>query len=279
MKRRALVVMAVVVLALAVAVPASAITYGVPDDYEHPYVVMLGFFSSDTEFNADTWMWRCSGTLVSPTVVLTAGHCTYGPEHALVWFEESHQIGGPTGYPYSSMYDGEPYPHPNYNDFAEFPNTYDAGVVVLSTPVTGKGYGTLPTPGYLDNLAIRRGLKETTFMVVGFGVNSYKPELVSLRTRYKATSSLINLGSALNDGYNLQTTNNPGQGNERGDISGGTCSGDSGGPVFYPVDSNRVVGINSFGLNANCKGNDFSYRTDISYTLDFLATFGVYPTP
>ena len=44
-----------------------------------------------------------------------------------------------------------------------------------------------------------------------------------LRERLMAESTLVNLGSALNDGFNLQT-----QGNGNG--RGGTCNGDSGGP-------------------------------------------------
>jgi len=88
--------------------------------------------------------------------------------------------------------------------------------------------------------------------------------LATERSCLKATSTLVNLRSALTDGYNLHTTNNPGKGNGRGNASGGTCFGDSGGPVFHPANSNQVVGITSFGLNQNCKGADFAFRTDVN---------------
>jgi secreted trypsin-like serine protease len=67
-----------------------------------------------------------------------------------------------------------------------------------------------------------------------------------------AKSRLTNLGNALTDGYNLQTNGN-------GSDHGGTCSsGDSGGPVFYGnSNSNTIVAVTSFGLNAYCRGVDF----------------------
>ena len=49
------------------------------------------------------------------------------------------------------------------------------------------------------------------------------------------------------------------QTNGNGGDRGGTCSG---GPVFYGgYRSNTIVAVTSFGLNAYCKGTDFSYRT------------------
>ncbi|MBN2555202.1 MAG: trypsin-like serine protease [Anaerolineales bacterium] len=134
-------------------------------------------------------------------------------------------------------------------------------------------YAQLPEAGMLDELATRRGHHEKVFTVVGYGLNDIRPETISYCIRYKALSNLVSLRSALTDGYNIQTSNNPGQWTEEG-ISGGTCFGDSGGPVFYGgYDSDLVVAVTSFGMNANCSGTDFAYRVDTADSLGFLAPF------
>lgn len=255
MKAKAIVLIVTVLLIALAALPAGAITGGVPDGGQHPYVGLVVFYDA-----AGNPLWRCSGTLLTSTIFLTAGHCTDGASSAQVWFDEN--VTTVSGYPFSGGVTGTPDTHPNFN-FGAFPATYDVGVVVLGTSVTGKGYGVLPAPGLLTDLDTRRGQQDLTFMVVGYGLQEIKPTFMAERSRLKATSTLVNLRSALTDGYNLHTTSNPGKGNGRGETSGGTCFGDSGGPVFYPADSNQVVGITSFGLNQNCKGADFAFRTDL----------------
>ena len=52
-------------LALAAPAPAGAIVNGTPDGDDHPYVAIVGA--------GDVF---CTASLVSPTVLVTAGHCT-----------------------------------------------------------------------------------------------------------------------------------------------------------------------------------------------------------
>ena len=81
-----------------------------------------------------------------------------------------------------------------------------------------------------------------------------------------AESRLTNLTSHNTDGFNLQTNGN-------GPDRGGTCSGDSGGPVFYgDSTSNTIVAVTSFGMNAYCRGVDFSYRTDTDEVIEWILT-------
>ena len=79
--------------------------------------------------------WRCTGTLISPTVLLTAGHCAELEGPARVWFEES--VTTALGYPTSGGYTGIAHVYPGWQGGLFLPDTGDAGVVVLDSPVAG----------------------------------------------------------------------------------------------------------------------------------------------
>jgi secreted trypsin-like serine protease len=107
-----------------------------------------------------------------------------------------------------------------------------------------------------------------TFTVSGYGLSYTNPaKTASFRERLMATSQLVNLTSALTGGFNLQTSNNPG-------VGGGTCFGDSGGPVFYGSSSSTIItGVTSFGLSSQvCAGVDFAYRTDQADLITWILT-------
>jgi hypothetical protein len=256
------IVLVVMLILLMAALPAFAVKYGVPDNGEHPYVGLIVFYNA-----AGAPQWRCSGTLLSPTLMLTAAHCTELEQGAQVWFQD--EVLTSSGYPFSGGVTGHADASPWWQGGLFLPNTGDVGVVVLDSPVThlpaGYDYPDLAPAGYLDSLATQRGQQDTTFEVVGYGLQAVRPVELAQRIRMKAGVRLVNLRSQLTDGYNLHTSNNPGQGNGG---PGGTCFGDSGGAIF--TDSHQIVAVNSFVLNANCAGASFGYRVDRQEVIDWI---------
>jgi len=282
MRKKMLFAVFSVIVILAVAVsPVGAITGNWMEDFDHPFVGLVAFYDANGEF-----IWRCSGSLLDETTFLTAGHCADtadGAVTARVWFQQDaganfNGVEDPfTGYPNTCAgttlgtlcaTSDELYNY-GFANFAGFPNTHDVGIVILDQPIAMPEYGVLASAGALDGLGTARGQKDTVFTVSGYGLTyrtNDKDALpnISFRSRLMANSTLVNLNSANNDGFNLQT-----QGN--GDDRGGTCSGDSGGPVFLGgSDSNVIVAVTSFGLNALCRGTDFGYRVDRAEVLDWI---------
>ena len=50
---------------------------------------------------------------------------------------------------------------------------------------------------------------------------------------------------------------------------GGSCNGDSGGPVLVEG-TDIIAAVVSFGKNPQCKGQDFCYRLDREPVLDWI---------
>jgi secreted trypsin-like serine protease len=278
--RKLWILLAGLVMATTVtASPAAAITGDFVEDFEHPYVGLVAFYDEDGEY-----LQRCSGSLLSSTVFLTAGHCTdaaTGADSARVYFQQdaganydpATEVDPVTGYPeYCAegtlgtlcATSDELYNY-GFTMGGDFPNTRDIGLVILDQEIELPEYGVLAAAGSLDQLATRRGQRELTFTASGYGLTESNPvKVTSFRERLMAQAQLTNLRSNLTDGFNLQTNGN-------GTGRGGTCSGDSGGPVFYgDFESNLIVGVTSFGLNSYCRGVDFAYRTDQQAVLDWI---------
>ena len=242
---------------VAVAGTVDAITYGELDGDGHPYV---GIMIAQDE--AGTPMWRCSGTLISSTLFLTAGHCTESPAaHVEIWFDALEADVRAGGYPSGGDAGGTPYTHPDYDSNAFF--LYDLGVVVLDEPMVMSEYGALPGLNQLDALKTRRGKQDVTFTAVGYGLQRINPVFVESRLdRMVATPKLnqINTPGFTGD-FSILLSNNA--------STGGTCFGDSGGPNFLG-DSNVIAGVTSFGMNGNCAGTGGVYRVDRADDLDWL---------
>ena len=263
---RVLALAAVMLALLATVIPAGAVNFGTLDGDTHPYVGLLVF---DVDGSP---AWRCSGTLLSPTVMLTAGHCTSGTSGGRVWFEADVESGIPAnGYPFgsgTSIEFSEIHTHPQFQDNAFY--LYDAGIVILSQPVNLPSYPTLANVGLLDQLSTRRGQQDQSFTVVGYGLQSVKPTLQQDRVRYQGTVKLIDVNgtAGIPAGISASFTNNPGRGNGQG----GTCFGDSGGPIFYG-NSMVIAAVTSYGLNSNCAGTGGGYRVDTADDQAFIYTY------
>jgi hypothetical protein len=262
MREKLVLVAMMTVAAIAIATSTSlAIEDGELDGDGHPYVGLM--VAQDGGGNP---LWRCSGTLLSDTVFLTAGHCTEAPAaHAEIWFDADVQSGIPAnGYPFTGDVGGTTYTHPDYYDYPFYFN--DVGVVVLDTPMTMSMYGALPTQDALDALARRRGLQDQTFTAVGYGLQRINPVFIeSERVRMVANPRLIQINApGFTGDFSLLLSNNH--------STGGTCFGDSGGPNFVG-DSNVVGGVTSFQLNGNCAGTGGVFRMDRQNVLDFVNSF------
>ncbi len=251
------------ILVLIAAIPVAAVTNGQPDGDGHPYVGLVVF---DDALGHPAW--RCSGSLLSPTVFLTAGHCTDGAVAARVWFVPD--LTSNTEYPFSgrTSFDGIPYTHPGFAIGSEpgLPgfDTHDVGVVVLTERVPKsvvRTYAQLPSEGLVDTLAMN-----TEVTLVGYGIQHETAGNLwtALRIRYFAPSLLIASEDVISDEY-IKLTANPAQ------DKGGVCFGDSGGPDLLG-DTDTILAVNSFVTNGNCEGVTYSNRID-TYALAFINGF------
>jgi len=255
--------------------PAGAITGNYQKDFAHPYVGLVVLYDANGEFAG-----RCSGSLISPRVVLTAGHCVAGVSSARVYFEQdagvhldpATGVDPITGYPETGGVHASQLYNYGFNDFVGLPDTHDIGLVILDQPIAQTKYAStvtrfaqLATAGSLDKLAKQRGQQDVTFTVSGYGLSYKLPHdrFVSFRERLMATEQLLGLNTALTDGFNVKTSSNPGDGR------GGTCNGDSGGPLLYSS-TDIITAVDSFGINDICRGVDYQYRTDRTPVINFI---------
>jgi hypothetical protein len=251
--------LAICTAALTFVIPLGAITNGELDGNRHPAVVLLLM-----EVNGQP-AFRCSGTLLSPTVLLTAGHCAGAPGEfsGMRVFTESDVDNGDNNYPFAGPNSVEAVTwsaHPLYDSDAFF--LHDVGVVVLRSPgvkLKRGSYGVLPAEDELDSLQPR---VSTVFTSVGYGVQQINSAFTtSARVRMFAQPHLVQINTGFTGDFSLLLSNNH--------STGGTCFGDSGGPNFLGT-SNIVAGVTSFGLNGSCGGTGGVFRVDRGNVLDFV---------
>ena len=268
--RRFIVAAVVALIALTPAVQVSAIVGGDPDA-AHPEVGMFFFVTAEGRF-------RCSGTLISDSVMLTAAHCTEGViGKAIVTFSQVAPPAGPApagggGYTTANVpagyVTGTAHANPAFNEKLQAKNLLDIGVVVLDAPIAGITPANLPpAQGWLDTFTVNE-LKSDLFTLVGYGVRFEKPDggpqkplAVSDRIRRSTTAPLQNivgevilLAESLNDSRD----------------GGGTCFGDSGGAIFR---GGYLVGDTSFGSSQFCQGSGGYQRVDTAGAWAFVHSF------
>jgi hypothetical protein len=248
---RKLVVTILLVAFLSITTPVKAITYGELDGTRHPNV---GGLVSPSQYSDGTWLY-CTGTLISPTVFLTAAHCDEGLSRVTVTFDPDYKAGDKT-------FTGTWYADPLYGQQQDDP--HDIAVVVFDKPIKGITPARLPVANSLANLS---GSQQ--FTSVGYGAYEVTNEpgghqFLYNDVRMVATGTLNSTNPAW-----LRISMNPSTGN------GGTCYGDSGGPNF--LGTTDILAATTITGDYVCRSTNVTYRLDTPSARKFLAQFVTLP--
>src|SRR5215213_5318962 len=222
----------------------------------------------------------CTGTLISPTVFLTASHCTAYYEsdlaprgyEALISFDNPIPFGSLTSQKTKLIEVTQVVTNPNYNQAQN--DTGDIAVLLVGEHDTrGITPAKLPTFGLMDQLAAQNGLASTKYTNAGYGLQNrvvgggvpYFQDANPVPRMYSFSSF-----SALNSTF-LRLSQNPSTGD------GGTCFGDSGGPNFFDVNGVRTLISITITGDSVCRSTNVTYRTDAPSARAFLSGYVALP--
>ena len=259
--RRVLLAAVVALCSVFVGGAGAITTNGYPDNGQHPEVGAIMVPARSGVGYAEV----CSGTLVSPTIFLTASHCTAfleadaRPDY--VTFDETDVEPFPSG-----LIEATPVTNPAYRGGYKD----DVSVMVLETPVTLTPASVPPQVGYLDTL----GLDQTTKLtVVGYGTS----EKIIIKGENGPQFPFEGDRGYGIGGFNALTKDALKMSQNAAHGDSGACYGDSGGPTFLgaaPNDENVVLAVTSTG-DIPCYSTNVSSRTDSPSAQAFLSGFGL----
>ena len=276
-----LAAMLLVVTVLLIVIPSrvQAIVYGFVDTnnvFTNTGAFVVQSPTSDESFPI------CSGTLISPTVFLTASHCTLFFENdlaplgytAFVSFDSAIPFGDLTSRRTNLIPVTQVVTNPNFNQSQSDPGDI-AVLIVREQSTRGITPAILPPAGLLDQLSAQNGLQNAVFTPVGYGVQNRvtgggPPFFLDLNPvpRMYAFSSFNSLNKAF-----LHLSQNPSTGN------GGACFGDSGGQNFFNYNGVRLLAAITITGDAVCRSTNTTYRLDIASARNFLAPYVTLPLP
>jgi hypothetical protein len=222
----------------------------------------------------------CSGTLIAPSVFLTASHCTVFFEQDLapegyvagVSFDSPIPFGDLTSKSTKIVTVTQVVSNPGY-DQAQSDSGDIAVLLVDARQTRGITPAILPAAGLFDRLAAQNGLKNTVYTAAGYGVQNrvtgggtpFFQDLNPLPRMFSFSSF-----NSLNGGY-IRLSQNPSTGD------GGTCFGDSGGPNFLNVDGARTLVAITITGDSVCRSTNVDYRLDTQAARAFLAPYVTLP--
>jgi secreted trypsin-like serine protease len=198
--------------------PANAITFGqevLTGGAQYPYVVSIWYTTSPER----TPEFICSGTLIEPTVVLTAAHCVKDTGAYYVKYGNNLLKEG------SLREVTATWKSPQYS---QSQSVGDVGLMRLSYPA--QGIQTIPLANALSIKKILAN-KKTRLEALGWGIDQNGNDATYLR-KVSAKDESTKMKKRYQNNWRSDVWPAAGKYDAKQKIYAGVCSGDSGGPIF-----------------------------------------------
>lgn len=188
----------------------------------------------------------CTGTLIAPDIVLTAGHCVESEPYEVITDTVDY------------MHGGDHIPVKSFRAYPDWEHKFDVGVLMLDHVARGKPRAIAPA------CAAKQGLQDDVMVhLVGFGMSSERSGQANTKLR---EVDLRVVDSSCTSDEGCQSSVAPHGEFMAGGNGSGSCFGDSGGPVFLTtLDGPALVGVVSRGLakpGTDCSDAGIYVRAD-----------------